>query len=526
MVLYRKYRPYLFSKVIGQEHIVRTLKNQIKSGRIAHAYLFSGSRGTGKTTVAKIFARAVNCESPVDGSACGSCETCQKISEGTAMNIIEIDAASHNGVDNIREINEEVKYAPAIGRYKVYIIDEVHMLSIGAFNALLKTLEEPPKHIIFILATTDPQKIPVTIISRCQRFEFKRISIEEIKETMKTYMAKEQIQIEDEALEYIAQLADGGMRDALSLLEQSISFYEDELITTEKIQDLVGSVDRHLLFEMIEAIRTQNVQEALNLCDKIYREGRHLRQFVLDLMKQCRNLLIVKTTEHPTLEYSKPYIEKLKAQADLIEVTELMRYMKQLSTLESELRTTLPNKILLEMALLKLCEVQMDDSIESMQTKLKLVEQKLEKLMQMPTTSKPKIAPQNEKKIVPTKLPEAVPDEVKSLVARWQEVLQKLEKQTARAYCSSMQLGYIEGDVLYIIYKGDMEPKTFLEDIQKAVNQVAQREVKLRPIRDDAYAQKSIQVYGSHPKAGEEVKTISNLLDQLQSKINFKIDVT
>ena len=225
LALYRKYRPYVFADVVGQEHVVRTLRNQIESNRIAHAYLFCGSRGTGKTSIAKIFARAVNCENPIDGSACGECETCKKIQSSADMNIIEIDAASHNGVDSIREINDEVVYAPATGKYKVYIIDEVHMLSTGAFNALLKTLEEPPAHVIFILATTDPQKIPVTIISRCQRYDFKRIPASEIEETLAKYMAAENVDIDEDALRYIARLADGGMRDALSILEQCVSFY-------------------------------------------------------------------------------------------------------------------------------------------------------------------------------------------------------------------------------------------------------------------------------------------------------------
>ena len=223
--LYRKFRPASFADVKGQEHIVTTLKNQIAAERIGHAYLFCGTRGTGKTTVAKILARAVNCEHPVDGNPCGECETCKAIAAGTSMNVIEIDAASNNGVDNIREIRDEVAYSPTSGKYKVYIIDEVHMLSIGAFNALLKTLEEPPSYVIFILATTEAHKIPITILSRCQRYDFKRIPLTTIADRMRELMNEEQVEVEEKALRYIAKKADGSMRDALSLLDQCIAFY-------------------------------------------------------------------------------------------------------------------------------------------------------------------------------------------------------------------------------------------------------------------------------------------------------------
>ena len=243
MALYRKFRPGTFEDVKGQDHISRTLQNQIKANRIGHAYLFCGTRGTGKTSVAKIFAKAVNCEHPVDGSPCGECEMCRAISEGRSMNVIEIDAASNNGVDNIREIREEVAYRPTEGKYKVYIIDEVHMLSIGAFNALLKTLEEPPEYVIFILATTEAHKIPITILSRCQRYDFKRISIDTISERLMDLMEKEQVEVEERAIRYIAKAADGSMRDALSLLDQCIAFYLGQKLTYDHVLEVLGAVD-------------------------------------------------------------------------------------------------------------------------------------------------------------------------------------------------------------------------------------------------------------------------------------------
>ena len=232
--LYRKFRPTAFEDVKGQEHIITTLQNQIKANRIGHAYLFCGTRGTGKTTVAKIFAKAVNCEHPVNGSPCGECAMCRSIAAGTSMNVIEIDAASNNGVDNIREIREEVTYRPTEGKYKVYIIDEVHMLSIGAFNALLKTLEEPPEYVIFILATTEVHKIPITILSRCQHYDFKRITIDTISARMQELMDAEQVEVEEKAIRYIAKAADGSMRDALSLLDQCIAFYLGQKLTYDR----------------------------------------------------------------------------------------------------------------------------------------------------------------------------------------------------------------------------------------------------------------------------------------------------
>lgn len=534
LALYRKYRPYVFSDVIGQEHIVRTLKNQINAQRVAHAYLFSGSRGTGKTSIAKIFARAVNCEHPIDGAACGQCETCKRVQDSTAMNIIEIDAASHNGVDNIREINEEVKYTPAVGRYKVYIIDEVHMLSIGAFNALLKTLEEPPQHVIFILATTDPQKIPVTILSRCQRFDFKRITATEIEKALHQYMVKENIEVEDEALAYIARLADGGMRDALSLLEQSISFYYGEKITLDKVLYLVGAVDTDILFGMIDAIRESKADEVLHLCDEVNRQGRSLRQFTTDLLEHSRNLLVAKTTKGGTdvLDYSKEYVEKLKVQANQIEAGELMRYIRELGELEYELRTALSPRILMEVALMKLCEVQLDESKESLMLKVQKMEQQLNKLLEegikMSSHQVPTIR-QTTPEIIPDRLPKAVPDEVKQLKNQWQQILESMGAHSAaRAFCASAQLGYIEGDLLYIIYQKGMEAgiHKYLEELKLAINQFARKEVNVRPMSAEEYATKSLETYGTSPKITEEVKDISSVLRDVQSKINFHIDLS
>ena len=259
--LYRKYRPNVFSGVVGQDPIVKTLKNQMKTGRVSHAYLFCGTRGTGKTSTAKIFARAINCLHPTaEGEPCNQCRLCQEILAGRSVNVMEIDAASNNSVDNIREIREEVKYPPTEGVYKVYIIDEVHMLSNSAFNALLKTLEEPPAHVVFILATTDPQKVPPTILSRCQRFDFRRITAEDIAHTLMRYLAEEGLSATEDAVRYVAQLADGSLRDSLSILDQCLAFYSGEEVTLEKVQDVVGAVDQTVFFDMVDALKEKMPQ--------------------------------------------------------------------------------------------------------------------------------------------------------------------------------------------------------------------------------------------------------------------------
>ena len=531
LALYRKYRPQIFDDVVGQEHIVRTLKNQISANRVAHAYLFCGSRGTGKTSIAKIFARAVNCEQPVNGSACGACDACQKVQDGSGINIIEMDAASHNGVDNIREINEEVKYTPAVGKYKVYIIDEVHMLSTGAFNALLKTLEEPPAHVIFILATTDPQKIPVTILSRCQRFDFKRISAREIQERLGVYMKEENIDIEDKALAYIAKLADGGMRDALSILEQSISFYFEETITLDKVLYLVGAVDSSILFDMIYAIIAQDTKKALELCEEVNAKGRSIRQFASDLLEHSRNLLVAKTTNGmaSVLDYSNEYITLLKKQAEEISINELMRYIKHFGQLEYELRNAISPRILLEIALLKLSEVQMDTSPESMMTKIQFLEKKLEKLVEdglQVTSSMPAQMAATIKEVVPARLPKAVPEDIRELIKKWPEIKSKLGR-AAWSIFETSEAGFVEDDLFYVVYKDGMEVPVsrHLDELKKVINEIAGKEVKVKPIHADDYADKCIEVYGSNPKQTEDIKDISAIIKNVEAKINFNIEI-
>ena len=378
--LYRKFRPAEFEDVKGQDHIITTLKNQIKADRIGHAYLFCGTRGTGKTTVAKIFAKAVNCEHPVDGSPCGECTMCKNIAAGTSMNVIEIDAASNNGVDNIREIREEVSYRPTEGRYKVYIIDEVHMLSIGAFNALLKTLEEPPEYVIFILATTEAHKIPITILSRCQRYDFKRITIDTIAARLDELMKKEQVEVEEKAIRYIAKAADGSMRDALSLLDQCIAFYLGQKLTYDHVLEVLGAVDTDVFSRLLRQIISQDVGKVLATVEELVMQGRELTQLAADCSWYLRNLLLVKTSDNmeDVLDVSTENLAQLKEEAQMIESGVLLRYIRIFSELTNQLKYATQKRVLLEVTLIKLCKPQMESTKDSLLDRIRALEKQVE----------------------------------------------------------------------------------------------------------------------------------------------------
>ena len=379
--LYRKFRPDTFEDVKGQEHIITTLKNQIKADRIGHAYLFCGTRGTGKTTVAKIFAKAVNCEHPVDGSPCGECAMCKSIAAGTSMNVIEIDAASNNGVDNIREIREEVTYRPTEGKYKVYIIDEVHMLSIGAFNALLKTLEEPPEYVIFILATTEVHKIPITILSRCQQYDFHRISLDTIAARLQELMVKEEVDVEDKAIRYVAKAADGSMRDALSLLDQCIAFYLGQKLTYEHVLDVLGAVDTEVFSRLLRNVLKRDIPQVMDTVDELIMQGRELSQLAADFTWYLRNLLLAKTSDQleDVLDVSGENLEQLKEEAEMIEVDQLLRYIRIFSELSGQLKYATQKRVMLEVALIKLCIPAMESDSLSILDRIRAVEDKIEK---------------------------------------------------------------------------------------------------------------------------------------------------
>lgn len=363
IALYRKFRPKTFSEVVGQEHIVQTLKNQIQNNRVGHAYLFSGGRGSGKTSTAKILARAVNCEHPVDGEPCNECEMCKSALDGSLVDITEMDAASNNGVDNIRDIREEVEFIPTAAKYRVYIIDEVHMLSTGAFNALLKTLEEPPAHVIFILATTEPQKLPTTILSRCQRFDFKRLSVENIIKRLKYICDETKVDIEDNALRLIASLADGAMRDAISILDRCIA-EGNEKITETKVRELAGIPEFEYLTEMIDALVSNDVDGVLKCSGKMISEGKDLNVFLWELIKITRDLLVISTCRECEL-YKDEELEKLKNILAKTNKGKLIKLIEDLSLLSNSMKWATEQDVIFETGLIKLCSMPSEEPVST-----------------------------------------------------------------------------------------------------------------------------------------------------------------
>ena len=354
--LYRKFRPAKFSELVGQEHITKTIKNQILSDRVGHAYLFNGGRGTGKTSIAKILARAVNCLNLQDGEPCNECEICKSALDGSLTDIVEMDAASNNSVEDVREIREAVNFFPTKAKYRVYIIDEVHMLSTGAFNALLKTLEEPPKHVKFLLATTEPQKIPATILSRCQRFDFKRISNEDIIKRLKIVCEESKIEISDEALNLIATLAEGGMRDALSILERCNQDGEDK-IDENKIRDLVGIPKITYIKQIVESIINYDVDSSLKTIEEIIKEGKDLNNLLWEIIKYVKDILLFKSTGS-IQTYTKEEVEDIKVLSEKISKEDLINLICNLSELENSMKMSTQKLIIFQTGIIKLCNKQ------------------------------------------------------------------------------------------------------------------------------------------------------------------------
>ncbi len=351
--LYRKFRPLNFSEMVGQEHITRTLKNQIMANRVGHAYLFNGGRGTGKTSAAKILARAINCLNPKDGEPCNECEICKGAISGSLTDIVEMDAASNNSVEDIRSIREEVNFLPTKAKYRVYIIDEVHMLSTGAFNALLKTLEEPPEHVKFILATTEPQKLPATILSRCQRFDFKKISNEDIIKRLEIVCKESNIEITKEAMQIIATLSEGAMRDALSILERCIQDGENQ-INEDKIKDLVGIPKMVYVHDIVEAIIQYDVDKALVTVNEVLEEGKDISNLLWEMIKYVKDILLYKATNHVEL-YSEEEKIKLKEISETVEKERLINLVYAFSELENEMKFSTQKSIIFQAGIIKLC---------------------------------------------------------------------------------------------------------------------------------------------------------------------------
>ncbi|MFR3072025.1 MAG: DNA polymerase III subunit gamma/tau [Paeniclostridium sp.] len=374
--LYRAYRPQTFKDVVGQEHIIKTLKNQIQNNNVGHAYLFCGTRGTGKTSTAKIFARAVNCEDSVNEEPCNECEVCKDILNDNNMDVIEIDAASNNSVDDIREIRENVKYTPAKCKYKVYIIDEVHMLSQGAFNALLKTLEEPPSYVIFILATTEPHKIPATILSRCQRFDFKRVTVKDMSSRMKEICEDVNVEVDDRALNLIARNSQGALRDALSILDQCMSFSENK-IEYKDVVDLLGTVNVEQLFEMADYVIKEDTKKCLEILNEFVIWGKDIKNLIDDLIDHFRNLMVCKVSNDLDEIISLPeeIIDQLKSQAETIETNEIIRILNILSVTQDDIKASSNPRVLAEVSIMKLSQPMFDDSKEALLKRISNLEE-------------------------------------------------------------------------------------------------------------------------------------------------------
>lgn len=441
-VLYRKWRPRAFADVVGQPQVTRTLQNELKAGRIAHAYLFTGSRGTGKTTCAKILAKAVNCLSPVEGDPCGECEICRGIDSGSVMDIVEIDAASNNGVDNIRDLREEANFTPASARYRVYIIDEVHMLSIGAFNALLKTLEEPPAHVVFILATTEVHKLPATILSRCQRFDFHRIAAEEIAARVSYVCEQEGVAIAPEAALLIGRLADGALRDALSLLDQCVG--RGNPVTEEIVTQAAGLTGRTQLFALSKAAAENDCAAALGIVGELYAASKDMARLCEELMGHFRNIMLFKTMREPKELVAAPGQEYalLEERAHEFSLQAVLRALDVLQLCLEKMFGGGNRRVEMEMALVRLCSPEMDDNAASL---LKRIE-KLEAALAGGAVPKP-AKPQPPREAMPPVRPAAspLPDSEKAVqFDNWPEVLEALHKR------SSGLASFLDGSTAYI----------------------------------------------------------------------------
>lgn len=517
--LYRKFRPTEFSDVKGQDHIITTLQNQIKADRIGHAYLFCGTRGTGKTTVAKIFARAVNCEHPVDGSPCGECAMCRSIAAGTSMNVIEIDAASNNGVDNIREIRDEVAYRPTEGKYKVYIIDEVHMLSIGAFNALLKTLEEPPEYVIFILATTEVHKIPITILSRCQHYDFRRISIETISDRLKELMIEEQVEVEDKAIRYVAKAADGSMRDALSLLDQCIAFYMGQKLTYDHVLEVLGAVDTDVFSQLLRNIIRRDVPKVLDTVEELVMLGRELTQLSVDFTWYLRNLLLMKTSDNieDVLDVSTENMQQLKEEAGMIETDMLLRYIRIFSELSGQLKYASQKRVLLEVALIKLCTPAMEVDQDSLLDRIRAVEEKLEQGIPASAVQEKVVYVNGDNAAVPGKtapkpeLPNAIPDDVKEVVKNFRPIADEASGMI-RTFLKKARLSLGGDNRLMIVMPGAMEAEVVgREDHRQELESLIENRIG-----------KKVEVEVRHV---EEGRHFEDTFVDIEKKINMEIIV-
>ncbi|MFV0314942.1 MAG: DNA polymerase III subunit gamma/tau [Anaerotignum sp.] len=527
--LYRKFRPNTFDGVIGQEHIVKTLKNQMKTGRVSHAYLFCGTRGTGKTSTAKIFARAINCLNPTeDGQPCNECALCVDILQGRSVNVVEIDAASNNSVDNVREIREEVKYLPTQGDYKVYIIDEVHMLSNSAFNALLKTLEEPPAHVIFILATTDPQKVPATILSRCQRFDFRRITTNDIATTLMGYLEEEGHDITPEAVRYVAQLGDGSMRDALSILDQCLAFYSGDTVTLEMVLDVMGAVDQTVFFDMTKALGNKDSHHVMELVRNMMISGRDIGQFVSEYLVHLRNFLMVNTISGTSdissiLDCSNENVARFKECAAVISPQEAIFLIERFSYLQSDMRYSTNDRILLEVELLRLCAPWSQTDTTALAARIAGLERQVAQGVKVEIRE---VEGKAEKKEMPKprKKPPSLAEDRKKLKEEWHLLRNEVNDVVLKSQLKQVELAFKEDDCVYLVcaYAAlvDMIDKN-MEQIEALLEKSLDKSFELRAVTKEEYQRWHEATYGKETE-GEDDQEFTSLLGSYFPEADFQ----
>lgn len=505
--LYRKFRPLKFEDMVGQEHITKTLKNQIMAGRVGHAYLLNGGRGTGKTTTAKILARAVNCLNPQNGEPCNECEICKAALAGSLTDIVEMDAASNNSVDDIRAIRDEVNFLPTLAKYRVYIIDEVHMLSAGAFNALLKTLEEPPAHVKFILATTEPQKLPATILSRCQRFDFKKISNEDISKRLKYVCDESKIEITKEALSIISVLAEGAMRDALSILERCLQ-EGNEKIDEDLVKDLVGIPKLTFISKILEAVIENDIETTIKTVEEIMAQGKDLNNLLWELIKYTKDILVWKTTGKLDI-YSKEELKQISEISEKVSKEKLLKIIYTLSELENDMKWSSQKSVLFEVAMIKLCqpiEESGSQSLEDLNNRvLKLEKQVSEGNFTTPknTVQNTEKAPKEEKKKATEKI-----DLKKLNISKlefWPKLINNLKEQrkmllatnllnTTATLINDMTVGIVFENGLTPFIKSIMERPENMQELTKLISIECGKEMRVKLLdNQDAILQQKVR---------------------------------
>lgn len=540
--IYRKWRPNVFEDVVGQSHITETLKNQLNQGRTSHAYLFCGTRGTGKTTAAKIFSRAVNCKNPKNGSPCNECEICRGILDGSIMDVFEIDAASNNGVDNIREIIEDSKYVATEAKYRVYIIDEVHMLSGGAFNALLKTLEEPPEHVIFILATTEAHKVPQTILSRCQRFDFKRIAPNDIIRRMREIAMGDGLSVTDDAYELLARLADGSMRDGLSILERCISQVGTSL-TYEKIVSVLGIAGTDLLFRVADYINEQDSKGILEAIDSLMSDGKDLHIFIDNLIEHYRNLMVCKVTDQPETLLNRDPQEtiRLKAQAEKTTFERLSAAVYALSAARTEAKWVKEPRVIYELSLIKLTRPELDSSYDALLERIADLEDKVkngitttvtvaEKPVE-PATPKKKTEP-SARLFVPVDKSSLSPNTPSVIAARkWDKTAQAIVRKFPHLHSTVMgRKVTVDGEGIILLYdKSEAMLKkmasTFISQVSEMVRSAIGADIVVKTAFEEDVADNMIDFWNLGPTA-PDAEDGKNPIDALAEKFPEIVEMT